>query len=236
MAKNNLQLSTRVEEVRDKRSTTPPVQFSLNEIKQHFEESLNSIKAQYDVADKLKGSGNSNDCKTIWRSQIVLSEGLLDFFIHEISKYCLFRMFTGKWKKTNKYATLMIPMEQVENAITAAESNDWFFNYLNNRFSRDVFLSVDSMRDQLNMIGIGFSDAMMIAFPGNDQKAVNQHSTDIIRKLFQRRNEIAHQNDRSHASAIQADISKEYVMEYINNIEAIVNGIFQIAVNNDNAE
>ena len=142
-------------------------------------------------------------------------------------------MFTGKWEKTDKYRHFMVPMERVEEAIAASESKDWFFDYLNNRFSRDVFLSSDSMREQLNMIGIGFPDTMMRAFPEHNQQEAVKYGVDIIKELFQRRNDIAHQNDRSHASAIQADISKDYVMDYIKNIEAIVNGIFQIAVDKD---
>lgn len=51
--------------------------------------------------------------------------------------------------------------------------------------------------------------------------------------LFQRRNEIAHQNDRSHASAEQTDITKEFVEDYISKIEAIVNAIQEIAEETD---
>ena len=48
--------------------------------------------------------------------------------------------------------------------------------------------------------------------------------------LFQRRNEIAHQNDRSHASAVQTEITKEYVEEYVKAVDAIVNGIHKVAL------
>ena len=40
---------------------------------------------------------------------------------------------------------------------------------------------------------------------------------------------IAHQNDRSHASAEQNDITKDFVSDYISKIEAIVNSIHEIA-------
>lgn len=99
----DLSLSPRKEDQRDVRPIDPPVQFSLNEIKQHFMDSLNSVKAQYEVADALLAEGNADGCKTIWRSQVVLAEGLMDFYIHEMSKYCLFKMFTGNWDKSEKY-------------------------------------------------------------------------------------------------------------------------------------
>lgn len=55
----------------------------------------------------------------------------------------------------------------------------------------------------------------------------------MVTELFQRRNEIAHQNDRSHASAEQKDITREYVEDYIGKIELIVNAIENIAVEKD---
>ena len=95
MATRNLALTSRVEDVRELRPVALPIQFSLEEIKQHFDESLEGIKGQYSVADLLLQGGNEVGGKTIWRSQVVLVEGLLDFYLHEISKFCMFRMFTG---------------------------------------------------------------------------------------------------------------------------------------------
>lgn len=227
--KRNLSLSPRIEDQRDAHPIEPPIQFSRNEIKQHFIDSLESVKAQYDVADALLSEGNIGGCKTIWRSQVVLAEGLMDFYIHEMSKHCLFKMFTGNWDKSGKYASFMVPMGRVEDAISATESKDWFFGYLNERFSRDVFISKESMRDQLNLIGIGFSAAMCKAFPDENEEASTKQGAQIVEELFRRRNAIAHQNDRSHASAVQNDITKEFVADYISKIEAIVNAIHEIA-------
>lgn len=46
-----------------------------------------------------------------------------------------------------------------------------------------------------------------------------KYGTQVVKDLFQRRNDIAHQNDRSHASAEQTDITKEFVEDYIGKIE-----------------
>ena len=229
-SKRDLSLTPRKENQREALPITPPVQFSLDEIMQHFVESMNSVKAQYNVADALVTEGNTDGCKTIWRSQVVLAEGLMDFYIHEMSKYCLFRMFTGHWDKSDKYGAFMVPMEKVEEAIAATESKDWFFAYLNNRFSRDVFISKESMRDQLNLIGIGFSQVMVNAFPSDKEETSIKQGSQIVEDLFRRRNIISHQNDRSHASAKQNDITKEFVSDCISKIEAIVNSIHIIAV------
>ena len=230
--RRDLSLSPRVEEKRELKVIELPIQFSLKEIKEHFEESFNEVKAQYTVADLLNKNGNENDGKTIWRSQVVLAEGLLDFFIYEMSKFCLFKMFTGQWTKSEKYYRFMVPMSKVEDAINTVNSKDWFFEYLNDRFSRDVFLSHESMKDQLNLIGIDFSKTMERAFSKESKDPV-KYGKQVVIDLFQRRNDIAHQNDRSHASAKKQDITKEFVEKYITNIELIVNAIYDIALDND---
>ena len=230
--RRDLSLSPRVEEKRELKVIELPIQFSLKEIKEHFEESFNEVKAQYTVADLLNKNGNENDGKTIWRCQVVLAEGLLDFFIHEMSKFCLFKMFTGQWTKSEKYYRFMVPMSKVEDAINTVNSKDWFFEYLNDRFSRDVFLSHESMKDQLNLIGIDFSKTMERAFSKESKDPV-KYGKQVVIDLFQRRNDIAHQNDRSHASAKKQDITKEFVEKYITNIELIVNAIYDIALDND---
>ena len=47
MATRNLALTSRVEDVRELRPVALPIQFSLEEIKQHSDESLEGIKGQY---------------------------------------------------------------------------------------------------------------------------------------------------------------------------------------------
>ena len=119
--------------------------------------------------------------------------------------------------------------KKVEEALSTTESKDWFFSYLNERFGRDVFLSCESMRDQLNLIGIGFGDTMKKAFPRPKEETSQKDGAKIITDLFQRRNAIAHQNDRSHASAEQNDITKGFVEDYISKVETIVNAIHSLA-------
>lgn len=63
-----------------------------------------------------------------------------------MSKYCLYKMFTGEWGKSAQYKKLMIPIMDVEKALDAPEYKTWFFRYLNQRFSRDVMLSVEVRR------------------------------------------------------------------------------------------
>ncbi len=234
MGKRDLSLTPRNEETRE-RIIVSPVHFPLTDIKQHFDESMQSVKEQFTVADNLLSEGNAEGCRIIWRSQIVFAESLLDFYIHEMSKYCLFRMFIGEWQKSEKYKNLEVKMSKVEEALSAKESDEWFFEYLNERFTKDVFLSGDSMRDQLNLIGISFGEAMHRAFHKDTVNASDKYGYRLVKQLFDRRNKIAHQNDRDHSSAAQTNITKEFVEQYISDIEAIVNAIHDIAKEKDEA-
>lgn len=235
MGKRDLSLTPRNEETREQNVIVSPVHFPLTDIKQHFDESMQSVKEQFTVADNLLSEGNAEGCRIIWRSQIVFAESLLDFYIHEMSKYCLFRMFTGEWQKSEKYKNLEVKMSKVEEALSAKESDEWFFEYLNERFTKDVFLSGDSMRDQLNLIGISFGEAMHRAFHKDTVNASDKYGYRLVKQLFDRRNKIAHQNDRDHSSAAQTNITKEFVEQYISDIEAIVNAINDIAKEKDEA-
>lgn len=223
-------LSPRNEDTRDKRTIQIVVQFSLMDIKQHFDESILSIEKKFEVVDILENAGNIEDAKDVLRSQIVFLESAFDFYIHEISKYALINIFNGKWSKTEKYSNYMIPMKSVEKGLQNPESIEWLLDYINERMGREVYLSVDTMKDQLNLLGINFNPMLEIAFP--DSKAANSHSRgkNVIRSLFERRNCIAHQSDRSHANAEQNDINVEYVMGCIRDVQSIVNAIHQKAI------
>lgn len=84
-----------------------------------------------------------------------------------------------------------MPIVWVERGIESTESKEWFFAYLNERFSRDVFLSLESMRDQLNLIGVGYgnlphSSAMLIIC--QNRKKSTKKKKDIIFDVIQRKN------------------------------------------------
>ena len=228
MERRDLSLSTRVEDVRDPRPINV-IHFELAEIKLHFDQSLGSVRDQFAIAEELKEAGKLEDCKTIWRSQVVFLEGILDFYLHELSKYALFKMFTGDWPSSEKYPSIKVPMKEVERAISSVESKEWFFEFLNKRFSQDVFLSADAMNDQLNLIGIGFNNVMNIAYPRPKEEYSRKEGRRIVQALYNRRNAIAHQVDRKHESAVQNDIDRAFVEQCIADVELIVNAAHSIA-------
>ncbi|MDE5823586.1 MAG: hypothetical protein K2H91_02730, partial [Lachnospiraceae bacterium] len=86
MEERNLDLMSRNENTRDK-FHTEVIQFDLDQILQHFIETVDMIKVQFHVADELIVSGKRMEGENIWRAQIVFLASAFDFYMHEITKY-----------------------------------------------------------------------------------------------------------------------------------------------------
>ena len=151
------------------------------------------------------------------------------FFMHEITKFGLYRIFIKEWKDTEKFRNLEIPMSKVMIALENAESTEWFFEYVNNKYASEVMQDWSIIRDQLNLIGIPWKDVCQLCNPGKSENDSVQNVKNILIELYKRRNEIAHQNDRCHADAKQQSISRVYVEEQINKIITFVDAIYDIA-------
>lgn len=225
----DLSLSRRVENVREQQEIRHVVHFNLQEIKDRFDESMESIENKFDIYDELMTSGNEDEAKDILRSQIVFLESVLDFFLHEITKYSYFKMFCNEWNKTPQYKRFNVKMETVEKALNAGESKEWFFEYVSDTFDRVVFLSSESMNDQLNAIDIKYNDVMHEVFAERTENESRKKANTFIANLFKRRNTIAHQNDRSHDTGNKNDITKSYVEENMRIIKKIAHVIIMIA-------
>jgi hypothetical protein len=222
-SKRNLSLTPRAEDTREVQPVSV-VNFELSEIKEHFAQSLAAIKSQFEVALSLESEGKTEDQKNIYRSQIVFLESAFDFYLHELTKYGLRKMLVGSWRKTEKYRNLKIPMKHVEGGLNDPSAIQWFVEYINEAYSRDVMTAYEYLKDQMNMLGISLVDILKSVFPEKDTPKK------VIIDLYDRRNQIAHQTDRAHADASQADITEKYVTERINEIENIVMALHRAAL------
>ncbi len=227
----DLELLPRVEEQRNKKDVNIPIiEFDLNEIKSHFDDNIKNIEKNFEIVDKMASNNEVEKSKNILRSQIVFLESALDFYLHEISKYAMIKIFKDEWPKTDRYKNLKVEMRLVEDAINNPESYEWLLNYINERNKREVYISLESMKDQLNLLGIEFNNVIDTAFSNkynNEGQLLN--GKQVIKDLFNRRNEIAHQSDRSHYNAKQNEITKSYVLESIEYVKNVVLTIHNIA-------
>ena len=225
MEERNLDLMSRNEETRDK-FHTEVIKFELDEIMQHFTETIQAINAQFDVADELLESGKITDGENICRAQIIFLASALDFYMHELTKYGLCEIYNENWARTDKYDNLQVNMKVIEVALKSEEDIDWFLEYINDYYRTVTMVSYESVRDQLNLLGIKLE---LVADGAFYQRGGTEKTKDKLKRrlneLFGRRNIIAHQTDRAHADAQVNTITKEIVQKFICDIEKIVSSI-----------
>lgn len=226
----NVDLQPRLNNTREQK-ISPMLRFELNEIKQHFEDDLEAICNQFEIYDQLVLGSNEQCASLILNSQIVLLESAFDFYLHEVTKFGVTKIFENEWEKTEKYKNITMKLELVEKAIKGEADENWFFTFVNNNYSSATMVSYESIKDQLNLVGLKIKDIADKAFyeKGSSQKTLEKMKS-VVNSLYRRRNVIAHQSNRGHGDAEHYEISKDQVVEFIDNIHKIVNAIHEVAI------
>ncbi len=226
-SERKLNLTERAEDVREKH---PVVLFALDDIKQHFEENLQVIRSQFETAEYLLENDLKRACEDVWHAQIVFIASALDFYMHELTKYGLCQIFERNWEGTEKYNNINVKMVYVDRVINNEEDENWFLEYVNSAYAHVTMISVDSMKEQLNLLGIdwkGIADKVFYQ-EGALEKPEDQFKQ-ILNTLFRRRNAIAHQLDREHADALFKPIDRKTVETFIDNVQKLVEAIHEKA-------
>lgn len=233
--KRNLDLTQRNEEVREKK-TIKVIELELSEIFDQFNKNIQSIRDKFNTADKLLKEDDKESYKDILRSQIVFLDSALDYYMHCITKYGMNKMFKCEWEKTDKYNNFMVPLKKVEYVIKNIEDTTWFIELVNNTYAKDTFMEANSIKSQLSLIGIKFSDiAKVVCYEESNMQKQLDKLKSLLNRLFYRRNAIAHQSDRLHEDGKKKEITKEDVEHYINDVEKIVISI-QNQIENKNSK
>lgn len=216
---------TRTEGTRD-RQPIRIIEFDLTAIKQHFDENIENINSHFPLSDQLIANDNIEAAKDIWRLQILFLESALDFYIHEVTKYGMNKIFNNEWAQTTQFKNYSLQIPIVIHAMKNPEDASWFFENVNQVYASVTFMGFVPIKTQMNLIGIKHQDIADAAFylQGNDEKTIDKLKQ-VLDDLFRRRNAIAHQSDRYHHDASRKDIEKDYVLESIVNIEKIVAAI-----------
>lgn len=225
----DLKLKPRIENTREKKASRVVV-FDLDEIKRHFDENMGYIEQYYEVARVLIGDSKIEDGENIWRSQIVFLDSALDFYLHELTKYGLWKIFKGDWSKTQKYKNLKVKMPFLENAIENVDDKSWFNDYVDKEFSMVPMMSYDAVKYQMNLLGINVLEVANEAFycRGAEEKTVDKLKR-RINELYYRRNLIAHQSDRKSHNAEREKITLAEVDAFVEDIKKIVDAIHSVA-------
>ncbi len=221
----SLELSTRKEETRNK-VVPKVVRFEISEIKKHYDESISAVRDMFSVASDLQKAGNQTQAENIWRAQIVFIVSAFDFFMHEITKFGLGKIFDGTWEVTVKYSNISMKLDVVNKALKNGESSDWFMEFVNEQFSTATMVSYADVKDQINLLGL---DMQILAddtfyLQGSTEKTLDKLKR-RLNGLFAKRNVIAHQSDRRHEDAEIMEIAEDIVQAYVDDISKVVENI-----------
>ena len=92
--------------------------FTIRDIEDHFNETLLQAHKQIKLAKELSARGLTEESEGILRSQIILVESAYDFYLHELLRLGIVKIFTGEWeKKGEKYKELELPLSLFEQAM-----------------------------------------------------------------------------------------------------------------------
>lgn len=228
MNDRNFDLLERVENTREKAHVNF-LKFDLDEIREHFQEAVNTIQEEIQFAQKILEEGETQIAENMWRAQIVYLSAAFDYFMHEMTKYGVNNIFSEKWEKTQKYCNMEVKMELVETVLKEPEK-DWIMEFANDKFSKSTMVSHEDVKKYLNLIGIEIQDVSKKAFykRGAEVKP-SKKIKKRLEELYARRNRIAHQNDRNHENAELKEISQETVQDFCSDITKIVDAIYTCA-------
>lgn len=205
----------------------PRINNDLQSILDRFTQNLSDIKSRFLIADTLlnlpsPSAPDLEGAQDIWRSQIVFLDSALDFYFHEIIKYSYIQMFYLDWPQSEEYkrikVSLQFAIDLANNPNSVSKLSDEIDEM--NRFT--CFMGIKQINWLFKAIDIKIT--------------LNKAEQNLIKELFNRRNQIAHQSDRLPNNPDKQGITKEYVESTINEIESlVVNKIHLRIVNKSNS-
>lgn len=221
---NSLDLIDRNSRKKDRVQKIPKaLSFSHEEIRTHFKENIKHIEDSLKVLDN--NDLKKEDVANILRSQIMFLDSALDFYMHEITKYGMKKMFDGQWERNDKYLDFKINLDAL-HTISELNEREFFNDIINKSIAADTFMEFNSIKKQINMIGLDINVISRAVFyeKGDKTSPINKLK-DFLNTLYYRRNRIAHQSDRDPATGKRGEIDKEFVKGNIDTVVKIVSAI-----------
>ena len=130
-------------------------QFSHEDIKNHFRENIESIKNSFEILED--NNLNEDHKQNILRSQIMFLDSALDFYMHEITKYGMKKMYDGQWDRTEKYLNVKINLDDM-HIIEDENAKDFFNDIINKSISSETFMSATSIMNQFKLLGFNIDN------------------------------------------------------------------------------
>ncbi len=188
----------------------PRIKFNLQEILDRFNANIADIRSHFQTADDLLAMQPTKHtaAEDIWRSQIVFLDSALDFYIHEIVKYGIIKMFNGDWTPSNDYKKMKVHLSFAVDLAQNPSSASKLREEIDEMNKYSCFMGAKKLKEQLDFIDVNYN--------------LRNSDKTLLNDLYNRRNQIAHQSDRIPGQQQKQPISKNYVEDFINKIENFV--------------
>lgn len=137
-------------------------------------DNIQRIRSKFALVDELKEKKMEIISHDILRSQVTLLMSSLDFYLHEVVKYALLKMFKNEIQKTPQYKNFQISMECCEQAINNPESIEWFEEYIILKNAQYTYMSIPKIKDALKIISEDTIYANAVKKLGMEQELPNK--------------------------------------------------------------
>ena len=186
--------------------TFPQIAFDLQPILDRFNSNIADIRSHFQTADDLLAlqPPKQTAAEDIWRSQIVFLDSALDFYIHEIVKYGIVKMFNGDWTESNDYKKMKVRLGFAVDLAQNPNSASKLLEEIDVMNKYSCFMGAKKLKEQLVFIDVNYS--------------LRNSDKNLLNDLYNRRNQIAHQSDRISGQQQKQSITKDYVEDFINKI------------------
>ena len=198
--------------------TFPPIVFDLQPILDRFNANISDIKSHFKTADDLLAlqPPKQTAAEDIWRSQIVFLDSAFDFYMHEIVKYGIIKMFNGDWVESNDYKKMKVRLSFAVDLAQNPSSASKLLEEIDEMNKYSCFMGAKKIKEQLDFIAVNYN--------------LRNSDKNLLNDLYNRRNQIAHQSDRILGQQQKQPIKKSYVEYFINRVESFVLNILHPAI------
>lgn len=198
------------------------VKFQLEDIIKHYKDSYSVI---YNQLSALQSSGTLDESQEfVLRSILVYSSSIMDFYFHELGKVFYLKMIIGDIKESNDFKKMELPLEDIREALSKQDPNEWFIKSIVRTMHKSVFQSSEQIKGLLKSIDISVNEICNNSIGGLKGWNVIKEKLDEIYRI---RNQIAHQADRSHSNADYYEIDLDDIKKKVEFCHQFVQDIHQ---------
>lgn len=203
----------------------PVTDVKLGTIYTRFHTNIKSVKRLTHVAEQMLAD-DKDVADDLLRAQVVQIESAFDFFMHEFTVFGMTKIFLDEWDDTREFRAYPITMKDYRAGVKSLDDDAWFAKTVMRAYEKQPLISYIRFTEALKMIGISL-EALEKSSQGKlDARTLRT----IVDQASSRRNQIAHQTDRAHASRKQNDIDAEYIRTMLGDIRMVVNAVYEAAL------